>query len=181
MATSDYSRSITSLFIWGVESFADHWSPTDDQNRWPTVTIHDVPPRASRDVFLSRPTHLVLSPHMSPVHEGMYRLWMYATDPHNSTSCCFTFCPPRYGQPLCLCLRHVETASRNIDANREITYAGHSIHSGLLVSSMPQPALADPDARLGVELPVPYARYLSAYSGAAISITLDYIIVTYYK
>jgi len=167
--------------------------------QWKYVSILDILPLAFDNIECppSPYDEIRLSAHKSPVHEGLYVIWVCisSTSPSDSIQSTTTtlkytllLLPNNPGAPYHLHLRSsISVDPRHLVAH-DISYAGHTelfYYFGnrtlLRVLSLPELHAITDDSDGMVDLPGSGGFiHLSAYSGALTYITDDSVVVNYY-
>lgn len=131
MASPDVTRTVASLFVWNVASFAEHWCPIDAPEPCRAVAIQDVPSLEFHAIHLPnmprRLTRIVLSAHESPLREGIYSVWVYVSNSTNASTFAYSLSLSPTSGPHEPSLRQRRSTSDipKGGLSGEISYGGH--------------------------------------------------------
>jgi hypothetical protein len=196
----DPPSSISRISVIDIQSLAEYWMPKDSIEHWKSVAILDILPLTSDSIHCpcySGPGFR-LSAHESPLHAGMYVIWLCIPsgftadhpDPTSSSTICrygLSCNPKGPGVPYQLHLKSSAHTDTCYDVNRDISYAGHTEifdyarNRTQRVLSLPELQTITNDNDGLVDLPDAGDHiHVSAYSGALTYATHDSVVINYY-
>lgn len=186
---------MASVHVYNIDSFSELWSPGTEKAT--TIALADLPSvgiplLGCHTVDMHAPSglklnELILSAYESPAHQGLYRVWLYASNRENSTVSRYSMHSLGTStRNQAFHLRQSTVSKTNDNVRNKMAYARH-IHVSNeddIETIRVRDCMGTLGDTLMVHDPDPLCAYyvdVSAYSGAMTFCVPEYIIIRYYQ